>query len=104
MKLFIFRYLTLLASICFASSIIAQQISGRISNSKDNTGVSYASIGLIKANKGTTAFQDGSFKLDLISESLGDSLVFSCVGYQTLKVAIEKDRLTYDVTLIRKEL
>ena len=90
--------------ICFLSSKLfhAQQLTGRVTDAITGQAVSYASIGLTKANQGTTATEDGQFTLGYLSQPAGDSLVVSCVGYQTVKLPVEKNKISYEVLLERK--
>jgi hypothetical protein len=84
-------------------AVAAQQISGRVTDAQSGLGISYTTVGLAKANKGTTALQDGSFKIDAPAIDSFDSLVISSVGYRALKVALENGQTFYNVKLSRKE-
>src|SRR5688572_1431699 len=90
--------------ICLLSSkpFHAQQLTGRVTDSTTGMAVAYASVGLTKANQGTTATEDGEFTLKHLPHTGGDSLVISCVGYKTTKLPVEKNRQSYEVFLERK--
>jgi len=79
----------------------AQQLSGRVTESGTGKAVSYASVGLIKANRGTNARPDGRFEIDFPLILTNDSLIISCVGYKTVKLPVENNRHTYEVLLER---
>lgn len=89
--------------ICLLTSTYAhtQPLTGRVTDAITGQAVSYASIGLTKANQGTTASAEGKFTLTHLPHPSGDSLVVSCVGYQTTRIPLEKNRHTYEVGLER---
>lgn len=59
---------------------------GIIINSKTKTGVSFATVGLVKENIGTNADEEGRFTLSSINKKQNDTLLISSVGYETLEI------------------
>lgn len=80
----------------------AQQLTGRITDSESGIAIGFASIGLTKSNKGTNAGADGHFSIPQSLIVNNDSLIVSCVGYTTIKLAIQKDKSFYDIQLQKK--
>ncbi len=66
---------------------------GTIINKKTKEKISFATVGLIKENIGTNAAEDGNFILVSKNEKLNDTLIFSCIGYLTLKYPVDKNNL-----------
>lgn len=64
-------------------------IKGRIVDENGNQ-IPYVNIGLSKKNIGTLSDPDGSFEIDVPSSTLNDSLIFSSVGFETLKIPVNK--------------
>lgn len=54
---------------------------GTVVNSQNNEPVIYATVGLIKANKGVSTDEKGVFELSY--SDVNDSLLVSCVGFKT---------------------
>ena len=79
--------LVLVANISFCQEQISYK--GKVINNKTNQPVTYASISLIKANKGNNTDENGNFIIP-IKEQLHDTLIISCVGYENLKVPIDE--------------
>lgn len=90
-------------SIWLSTQLYAQLLTGRVTDSETGMAVSYASIGLVRTNKGTTANQDGRFKLDVPSNLITDTLVISSVGYKAVKLPVENSRSSYEVQLTKNE-
>ena len=53
-----------------------------------NKPIKYVNIGIFKKNIGTVSNEKGIFEINIPSEYSKDSLLFSCIGYQTKKVYI----------------
>ncbi|MEJ7822899.1 MAG: carboxypeptidase-like regulatory domain-containing protein [Chitinophagaceae bacterium] len=66
---------------------------GSITNKKTKEKIPFATVGLIKENIGINATEDGDFILVSKNDKLNDTLIFSCVGYETLKHPIDKNNL-----------
>jgi hypothetical protein len=81
----------------------SQRLDGRVIDSRTKIGVSFASIGFLKTNQGTTATENGSFRLDLPLNSFNDTLIISSVGYKSKKVKIEKGSTSYEILLDKTE-
>lgn len=79
--------LSLLLIICPVFLFGQQAITGRVISAQTKTAISFATVGLIKKNIGTTANEEGFFSLAFTSNQV-DTLIFSCVGYETLKLPI----------------
>jgi hypothetical protein len=76
--LFFFFPITLHAQIVYKGSIL---------NRATRSAIPFATIGLIKANSGINADEQGNFSLS-VNKYDNDTIVISCVGYKTLKVPI----------------
>lgn len=66
---------------------------GTISNKRTKEIIPFSTVGLVKENIGINAAEDGTFILVSKNETPNDTLIFSCVGYQTLKHAIDKNNV-----------
>lgn len=64
-------------------------LSGWVVDAKTKQPVAFATVGLIRANSGVTATEAGHFTLGTVQSLLKDTLVVSCVGYQTKKIAVK---------------
>lgn len=73
--------------LCFSAAYAQESFSGRVMSSSNNLGIPFASIGLLKTNRGTSANNQGYFQFSLNVQN-GDSLIFSSVGFSTKKVAV----------------
>ena len=60
---------------------------GKIVNAKTKQNIPFATVGLMKANVGINADESGEFILSTTTENIRDTLIISCVGYETLKIA-----------------
>lgn len=91
---------------CFYKNIcIAQIYSGQITDAKGFHPISYANIGIIGKNIGTTSDEDGHFKIELSSEFDNDTICISCIGYKSKKYLIKNFKQgTNNVNEIRIEL
>jgi hypothetical protein len=63
---------------------------GIVINKETRQGVAFATVGLVKQNIGTNSDEKGSFSL-YITSTANDTLIFSSIGYETLKVALNKN-------------
>lgn len=63
---------------------------GVVLNKETGQGVAFATVGLVKQNIGTNADETGRFSF-YISSTANDTLIFSSIGYETLKVSLNKN-------------
>jgi len=78
----------LLSFISQPAELSAQSfIQGTVVDEKTKSGVPYATIGLIKVNRGINADEHGNFNLR-ISHNNDDTIIISSVGYETLKIPL----------------
>ena len=76
-------------------------IAGKIINSKSKIAIPFATVGLMKENIGTNSSEEGYFKLTSNKLVSTDTLIFSCIGFKTLKLPVnfnEKVEMTYELT------
>ena len=52
--------------------------------------IPYANIGILDKNVGTLSDPDGSFEISLPTSLINDSLIFSSIGFETLKIPVQK--------------
>ena len=65
--------------------------------------VPFATVGLIKANTGINANEAGSFTLLVTNNDNSDTLIISCIGYQTVKVPVNDLPFDSRFYLVKKE-
>lgn len=71
-------------------SIYAQKIiEGTIIEHGTNMPISYVSIGAPNKDLGTVSNKSGYFRLEAPLQNLNDSLMFSCIGYKSVLIAIK---------------
>lgn len=63
-------------------------IKGITIDSASNKPIEYVNIGIFKKNIGTVSNEKGLFEIQIPKEYSKDSILFSCIGYQTKKVYI----------------
>jgi len=87
---------------CIVSSSEAQSMSGQIVDENNGEPLVYAHIFIPNQGRGTVAFSDGRFKLDISGIREGDSIRFSYIGYITksFQVGWLKDILNPVIRLI----
>lgn len=98
------KFLLTTLLIIFSIPVLAQRISGRVVDSKSRLPVSYASIGLIKTNIGTTAGKDGQFTINTKLNLLNDSLIISSVGYNPVKISLQDESTAYTILLDKRNV
>ena len=64
------------------------RIAGSVLNAESNLPVEYVNIGIVGKNIGTVSDKNGQFNLLIESQYLNDSLLFSCIGYESCSVKI----------------
>jgi hypothetical protein len=95
----------LLLSLFFPILTVAQtNYNGIISNKSTKQKIPFASVGLMKENIGTNANEDGSFQLVSNNVKKNDTLIISCIGFQTLKIPADNKSIeTLTIELIEIE-
>ncbi|MBS1638494.1 MAG: serine hydrolase [Bacteroidetes bacterium] len=77
-------------------NLLSQQvIKGKLLNSTTKEPIEYANIGLQKRNIGTISNKDGSFSLNVPSNFVSDTLIFSAIGFSSRIIPLkyfEKDK------------
>ena len=71
-----------------AGNAYAQTISGSVVDESSGKPIPYAHLWIQATTLGTYSSSTGLFQLE-IPENAGDSLVFSCIGYETQTVAVQ---------------
>ncbi len=87
------RYLLMCIAFLFMSNLLnAQQISvnGKVLDSNTKTPLPGVNIFNSKKTKGTSSNFNGEFKLNI---KLGDTIIFSTIGYKTKKHIVNNDKL-----------
>ena len=77
------------ALLLISSNLLLAQatITGHVTDAETNEKLAYVNIGILDTSKGTVTDGEGNFKITVDSSS--DILVFSYVGYETQKRAVE---------------
>jgi len=70
----------------------AQNISGTIYNAKTNNPIAYVNIGISGKNIGTVSDFEGKFNFQVAFEFDGDSLLFSCIGFEPRIIKVRELR------------
>lgn len=77
---------------------------GTIINKSTKQIVPFASVGLMNENIGINADENGSFQLVSNNIKNNDTLIISCIGFQTLKIPAENKSIeTHTIELIELE-
>lgn len=83
----------LLSLLCFTAAITAHAqvitVQNRVVSAQGAAGIAYVNIGVKGKNIGTVSDERGHFKLELPLNALEDTLLFSCIGYEPVKVPVE---------------
>lgn len=85
MRLLIFF---LFSPLCLLGQVTLQ---GKIIDAKSKKIIPFATVGLLKANIGTNANEDGIFSFISNSNIQNDTLIISCIGYSTHKFSLESN-------------
>lgn len=96
----IFVFTTVLMSM----PVSAQDISGRVVDKSNGQTVEFVNIGIVGKDVGTVSAPDGTYSLTADSSHDGDTIAFSCIGYEPFaeRVADFKARPLYDIALAPK--
>lgn len=84
---FVTRWVTIIYLFCPLSSLSQETFQGTIISQTSSLGIAYASIGLVKTNQGTNADELGHFIFQANNKQ-NDTLIFSCVGFLSKKIAV----------------
>ena len=76
--------LAFLPIISFGQTIYKGNVVDKISKEK----IPFATVGLIKANAGINADENGKFILQAMKEDHSDTLLISCIGYHSAKIPL----------------
>ena len=84
------RCIWLFCSLFLALTVQAQiiELQNRVVDARGGAGVAYVNIGLNGKNAGTVSDEQGHFKLQLPVHAMDDTLLFSCIGYESVKVPV----------------
>lgn len=89
-KIILKVFLILLLSTVQINSVYSQTLTGKVTDLKTKEPLAYVHIGVLNKNMGTISKEDGAFSINLSSASSADQLVFSMIGYETVKIEIGK--------------
>lgn len=64
------------------------KITGSVVNAENNLPIEYVNIGIVGKNIGTISDMNGQFDFSIEPQYLNDSLLFSCVGYESYSMRI----------------
>lgn len=96
------RLLFLVAiSVIGISFVQAQEIKGRVTDSRDGSPLSNVNITIKGTNKGTTTNADGRFT---ISASTGATLLFSSIGFSEKEVAVTGTDMNVSLEFAQRDL
>ncbi|MDH6341923.1 hypothetical protein M2480_000586 [Parabacteroides sp. PFB2-12] len=80
--------LVLVFILIFSTLYGQNRITGSILNAENNLPIEYANIGIVGKNIGTVSDMNGQFDFSVETQYLNDSLLFSCVGYESYSMRI----------------
>lgn len=64
-------------------------LEGQVVDIKNSGPLAYVNIGIAGKNIGTVSGADGQFKLQLHEKQLGDTVSFSFIGYESLRIPVQ---------------
>src|SRR5688500_12588489 len=86
----------------YSNSVFSQiVISGKVIDPVSQEALAFVNIGIKHKNTGTISLSDGSFSITIPSNYQNDSLSFSLVGYEELKIPV-KNSVQKLVPLMRR--
>jgi len=92
--------LLLITSVLISNAAFSQIfVHGSIIDPSDTTYIQYANIGIKGKNLGTVSNDRGSFELAIPETFVGDTLLFTAHGYESLAVLIDADMDRMDVLM-----
>lgn len=97
MKLFFTALAVLISSVAFAQNL---KVTGIVTDSNNGEPVPFAAVHVKGTMTGVSTDAEGNYSITAPQDGI---LVFSCVGYQTMQVAVD-GKLTHNVVLISEQL
>lgn len=87
----------------FSANAQVITVQNRVISTQGAAGIAFVNIGLKGKNIGTVSDERGYFKLELPPSALQDTLLFSCIGYELVKVPVDvMHQLAVPVLMSRK--
>jgi len=80
--------LTILLIFQILFSVSSQVVTGRVVTKNENFGIPYVNIGLVNKGLGTCSDKNGYFSIDVPRSNQLDSLVFSAIGFEEIKIPL----------------
>ncbi|MFZ6013475.1 MAG: carboxypeptidase-like regulatory domain-containing protein, partial [Bacteroidota bacterium] len=82
---------------CLTERPAFYRLTGKIIDRNNGHPLSYVNVGLFEQNIGTLSDPDGSFELEVPSKLYNDSVIFSSMGFDRMKVAVSEMKDTASV-------
>ena len=95
-------FLSTILFFAFTSLHGQTEISGIVINETEKLPVEYVNVGIVGKNIGTVTDKNGKFSLLIESRYQSDSLLFSCIGYESYSVKISDIKQDYIINLKEK--
>ncbi|MFH0892844.1 MAG: carboxypeptidase-like regulatory domain-containing protein, partial [Bacteroidota bacterium] len=86
-KIYTLIFLFVISSTCFSQTTI--KLKGQIIDENTKNPISYACIGIINKQIGTSTNSEGNFIFNVSNKCLNDSIIITALGYYTYKIAIK---------------
>lgn len=80
--------LLLLCTLAFSTEAQNIVLKSKVVDARGGQGVAYVNIGIPGKNLGTVSNEQGQFELTIDQNQLTDTLLFSCIGYEAVRVPI----------------
>ena len=96
-KLFLTALAVMITSVAFAQNL---KVTGVVTDSNNGEPVPFAAVHVKGTMNGVSTDADGNYS---ITTPQDDILVFSCVAYQTMQVAVD-GKLNHNVVLLSEQL
>ena len=97
MKLFLTALAVMITSVAFAQNIT---VSGKVTDAADGSPIPFASVHVKGTMVGASADVDGSYTIEASSKA---TLVFSSVGYHTMEIAVDNQKVVNCVLKVDSE-
>lgn len=65
------------------------KVIGTVVSNKNGSDISYANLGVPNQNVGTITDSAGNYSIQLLNVNANDSIIVSCIGYETFKTSVE---------------
>jgi len=85
------------------SGICQINVSGKITNFRNDQPIAYANIGILNTEVGTLSNSDGTFSITIPEKYKEQSLIFSSIGFTKKKVSIQKLRKSEYLNIVLDE-